>query len=726
MHVCSTRKDHVYAQWAMPRVSYIISHIFALVHILLHSISVHARVIIYRASPRATYYLHALCALHGRGRPDDLDQLVHDLGFSQGRCVAEGVELVACNLAQHPPHNLARPCLGQAWGSTDGIWGCKGTDLAAHNHAQLALQLVVQHPAGLEDHKGVDGVALDVMGHLDGRRLTDCLVAGKRRLDLSRADAVARHTHDVIHTARHPHVSVGIAATAIAGAVVAVKLAEVGGLVAAVVVVYRARDGRPGALGHNEPLPLPLDLLALGIKQLDVDTEEGHGARAGLSGNGAGQGGHDVAAGLCLPVRVHHGTAALAHHVVVPQPGLGVDGLTNRPQHPQRRQVVLGHVVVAKPHQRTDGRGRRVELVDLVLLAHGPEPPGIGVSGHALEHHAGGASKQGAVCDVGVARDPATVGRAPVDVALPVVEHVLERGIGIDHVAASRVHHTLGGTCGPTGVEHEEGGLRVHPHGGAGGGDVGHQVVVPLVAWAPGAHGLLAALPLDHNARADGHTSLVTLLQRRIGNLLELDQLVAAEHPVGCDQHIGRAVLDAVCQGLGREPTEHDRVDSADAAAGQHGHGQLHDHGQIEGHTVTGLDASSKQHVCHLDHLFLQLLVRHRLGIGRLVALPEKGNAVAVAGLDVAVDSVVADIGLSACKPLHIDGALGHAEVVIDHALPALLPVQLLGQRRPERRGVLDTLLVHAIILLAGVNERAGHGGRHGESLFVLVGGGHD
>lgn len=38
---------------------------------------------------------------------------------------------------------------------------------------------------------------------------------------------------------------------------------------------------------------------------------------------------------LCLPEGVHNGTPLLSHHTVVPQPGLGVDGLTHGPQHLQ-------------------------------------------------------------------------------------------------------------------------------------------------------------------------------------------------------------------------------------------------------------------------------------------------------------------------------------------------------------------------------------------------------
>ena len=55
---------------------------------------------------------------------------------------------------------------------------------------------------------------------------------------------------------------------------------------------------------------------------------------AGLQGVGTGEGGNHDAASFGLPPGVHNGAAAIAHHVVVPLPGLEIDGFTHRAQHP--------------------------------------------------------------------------------------------------------------------------------------------------------------------------------------------------------------------------------------------------------------------------------------------------------------------------------------------------------------------------------------------------------
>ncbi len=69
------------------------------------------------------------------------------------------------------------------------------------------------------------------------------------------------------------------------------------------------------------------------IKNLRLHAEEGEagGARFGL--DGPGERGEEVAARLRLPIGVHDAALLAAHHPVVPQPRLGVDGFTHGTQH---------------------------------------------------------------------------------------------------------------------------------------------------------------------------------------------------------------------------------------------------------------------------------------------------------------------------------------------------------------------------------------------------------
>lgn len=66
----------------------------------------------------------------------------------------------------------------------------------------------------------------------------------------------------------------------------------------------------------------------------------------------------------------------------------------------------------------------------------------------------------------------------------------------------------------------------------------------------------------------------------------------------------------------------------------------------------------------HLANLVQQLLVGGGRLLAHIVALPVEADAVAVALLDVAVDAVVAHVGLAAVEPGDVDGALVQVKVV--------------------------------------------------------------
>ena len=169
----------------------------------------------------------------------------------------------------------------------------------------------------------------------------------------------------------------------------------------------------------------------------------GRGGRAGLERRDRQWRDHE-AAGLGLPPGIHDRAALLADHGVVPAPGFRVDRLADGAQQAQAAQVVAVGPGVAEAHQAADGGRRGVEDGDAVLLDHAPPAVGVGVGGRAFVHEAGRAEEQRGVDDVAVAGDPAGVGGAPPAIFVLDVEDVLERGGGVDHVAAVGVQDALG------------------------------------------------------------------------------------------------------------------------------------------------------------------------------------------------------------------------------------------------------------------------------------------
>ena len=82
--------------------------------------------------------------------------------------------------------------------------------------------------------------------------------------------------------------------------------------------------------------------------------------------------------GLFLPVRVGDGAPAIADDLVVPAPGLGVDGFSHGSQDSYEERSCL--FTGSSPcHQGSDGRRRRVEHGDFVRSHHLPVPARVRV-----------------------------------------------------------------------------------------------------------------------------------------------------------------------------------------------------------------------------------------------------------------------------------------------------------------------------------------------------------
>ena len=157
---------------------------------------------------------------------------------------------------------------------------------------------------------------------------------------------------------------------------------------------------------------------------------------------------------------------------------------------------------------------------------------------------------------------------------------------------------------------------------------------------------------LTEAAHDDAGLDLVGLAHRLVGALLQRDRLAAAVVPVAGDEHAGLRVLDPVDDHPAGEPREDDRVDRADAGAGEHRDRQLGDHRQVDADAIALADPQVPQRVRELRHLVTQLRIGDVAGLSFRLADPVEGDVVAVAVVDVPVEAVVARVELPAEEPL--------------------------------------------------------------------------
>src|SRR5581483_11013206 len=321
-----------------------------------------------------------------------------------------------------------------------------------------------------------------------------------------------------------------------------------------------------------------------------------------------------------------------------------------------------------------------------VTLDDVPEAILLREVGRAFVDHHRRTRCQRTVNDIRVARHPADVCRAPVDVGFLQIEHPLACGVALREVTAGRVDDALRLAGRAGGVERVEQLFGVDPHRLAIGGCGRHQLVVPAIAL--GMHG--QRLIQFFGGRAAHHDD--DMLDRRavgdrgVGRLLERNDGAAAIAGRRGDEQFRAGILDAIAQSFGGESSEDDGVCGADACTGQHGYDGFRDERQIDGDAIAGLDAERFQDVREFRYFDVKLAVGEAAEVARFTFPDDRG--LVAARCEMAIDAVVRRVQRSADEPLRV------GRIPVENLLPFRLPVELLGPAGPELLSVLRRLRV--------------------------------
>lgn len=196
------------------------------------------------------------------------------------------------------------------------------------------------------------------------------------------------------------------------------------------------------------------------IKNDGINAKEGYSRRTWFGLDRTRERGDDNASGLGLPERINDGALTPSDNLVVPVPGLGVNGLADRTEDPQRAQVVLFYVLRAETTQEADRRGRRIELCQLVLVDNLPVPRRRRVDGGRLEDRGGGTVYQWPINDITaevcekiikkakcmnirVPSDPADISHAGIPVIRLDIEDIFMGQGCAEQVSARRMYDTF-------------------------------------------------------------------------------------------------------------------------------------------------------------------------------------------------------------------------------------------------------------------------------------------
>ncbi len=182
----------------------------------------------------------------------------------------------------------------------------------------------------------------------------------------------------------------------------------------------------------------------------------------------------------------------------------------------------------------------------------------------------------------------------------------------IQQVTRRGVLHTLGLAGGTGGIKNEQGFFGAHLFGRTNAAGYFHQVFEPDVAI------------LDAVGFRVG--------QGVVDVGLERDFLASANTLVSGNHHFRTAIDNPPSQRLGRETTEHHRVDRADPGTRQHGDHGFGNHRHIDGHHVAAMHILAAQGVGELADLLVQLAKGDIARVGRVVTFPDDRDLVATLG----------------------------------------------------------------------------------------------
>jgi hypothetical protein len=146
----------------------------------------------------------------------------------------------------------------------------------------------------------------------------------------------------------------------------------------------------------------------------------------------------------------------------------------------------------------------------------------------------------------------------------------------------------------------------------------------------------------------------------------------------------GVRIVDARGQRPGGEATENDRVDGADACAGEHRESGFGDHRHVDQDAVALADAEvlhDRRHAHHFSFQFGEGIDHFLVGFGR----DEDQRAVVRPLGGVPIDGVVAKIGFAADEPLG-ERRPGKVEYLTER----LVPVDEFGFFSPESVRIVD------------------------------------
>ena len=255
-------------------------------------------------------------------------------GIQQCGGVSQVFQFAFGNFAQYAAHDLAGAGLGQTFHKLNDVWLGYGTNNSRYGLVDVLPRqfFIFVHP--VEDYVGVNALAFDGVRVTHYRTFHHPCVAVDGVFHFGRTDAVPGNIEDVVHPAGNAVPAFFVPQAAVAGEIEVVVGGEIGLPAPFVVAVGGAQDSGPRGFDAEVAADVvSLQLNTVFVHQYRLNTRERIGRKGGFGWGHPGQIADEYPSGLCLPPGIHNGALVGSDSVVVPMPGLLVDGFADGAQY---------------------------------------------------------------------------------------------------------------------------------------------------------------------------------------------------------------------------------------------------------------------------------------------------------------------------------------------------------------------------------------------------------
>ena len=282
------------------------------------------------------------------------------------------------------------------------------------------------------------------------------------------------------------------------------------------------------------------------------------------------------------------------------------------------------------------------------------------------------AVSQRRITNIGMSNDPTHVRGGPKDIARIHIVDVFHRPVQRHQMASGGADNALWGAGCARGIENISRMITGHGHAGRGG----YALLQFMPFDVPRSQFCFALGALQNNAK---FRFMRSQIDRAIEQWFIGYDAAGLDAAGTCNNCLWRGIINTDGQFICGKAAEDNRMDRADADTCQHGHQGLRDHGHVDDNPVSRHDPFGGQPACKGGDLLLQLCIG---GFGFLPcdrAIIDNGHPIAMAGLNMAINGVVAGVDLRILKPFVQGG------VIIPQSFRGRFdPINRLGRFHPK------------------------------------------